>query len=82
MIPIIHARIHQKIKQHSQGNIVSYAFVKEWVSRMIIKKGGVPRVDIQPTIKDMEDLGLLKKLCRLKYQILPNQERRIRDPII
>lgn len=82
MIPIIHARIHQKIKAHAQGNIVSYAFVKEWVARVIIKKGGIPREDIQPTIKDLENLGLLKKVCRLKYQVLPNKKRKVRDPII
>lgn len=80
-IPIIHSRIHQKIEQHADGNIVDYAFVVEWIGRMIIRKGGIPRADIQPTIKDMCDMGLLKKICRLKYQIIKNPIK-IRDPII
>ena len=82
MIPIIHARIHQKIKEHALGNIVEYKYVKEWVARMIIKKGGIPREDILITINDMVKLGLLKKVCRLKYQIMPNETRKVRDPII
>ena len=82
MIPIIHARIHQKIEKHADGNIVEYAFVKEWVGRMIIKKGGIPREDIKTTINDLVNMGLLKKVCRLKYQVLKNTERKIREPLI
>jgi len=84
MIPIIHARIHQKIKQHSLGNVVEYKLVKEWVARIIIKKGGVPREDINATIQDLIDLGLLENLSKkkfTKFKILPNKERKVRDPI-
>jgi len=82
MIPIIHARIHDKIVKHADGNIVGYTYVKEWVARIIIKKGGIPREDIPETIKDMVNMGLLKRLCRLKYQINKNTERPVREPII
>jgi len=85
MIPIIHARIHQKIKQHALGNVVEYKLVKEWVARMIIKKGGLPREDINETIKDLVALGLLKNISKkkfTKFQIMPNETRKVRDPII
>jgi len=82
MIPIIHARIHEKIEKHSNGNIVGYTYVKEWVARMIIKKGGIPRADIQETIKDMVKMGLLKRICRFKYRINKNTERPVKEPII
>ena len=85
MIPIIHARIHHKIKQHALGNVVEYKYVKEWVARIIIKKGGIPREDIVTTIQDLVELGLLKNISRkkfTKFQIMPNEERKIRDPII
>jgi len=68
-IPIIHARIHDKILKHTRGNVVEYRIVKEWVSRIIIKKGGIPREDIQTTINDMVQMGLLSKVCRLKFKI-------------
>jgi len=81
MIPIIHARIHQRIIKHSQGNIVTYAFLKEWIARVVMTRSGIKKSDIVLTIEDMEKMGLLKKLCRLKYQILENNERNLRDDI-
>lgn len=82
MIPIIHARIHQKIEKHAQSNLVDYSYVKEWVARIVYKKGGIPREDINTTIDDMCKLGLLKKKCRLKYEILKNVERPVKEPLI
>lgn len=44
-------------------------------------RSGIKKSDIVLTIEDMEKMGLLKKLCRLKYQILENNERNLRDDI-
>lgn len=82
VIPIIHARILYKIKKHSKGIIVQHSFVREWVSRMIIKKGGIPREDIQSTIEDMCNLGLLKRLNKMNktYEIM-SCKRKVREPV-
>lgn len=82
MIPIIHARIHQRLIKHSQGNIVTYAFIKEWIARVVMTRSGIKKSDIPLTIDDMVEMGLLKKICRLKYQIMPNKDRNLREDII
>ena len=81
-IGIIHARIHYQIKKHSQERIVDYALVKEWVSRIIIRNGGIPREDIPKIIEEMCEIGFLKKKCRLKYEIMPNNKINVREPLI
>lgn len=82
MIPIIHARIHKIIEKHAEEEIVDYAFLKEWVGRMIRKGGWIPKDDIPETIDDLCKMGLLTKVCRLKYRILRNTERPVREPLI
>lgn len=76
--PIIHSRIHAKLEEKAWGNIVGYKFIKEWISRIIIKKGGLPRTDIHETILDMIDLSLLKRVSRIKFQILKNNDKRLK----
>jgi len=81
-IPIIHSRIHAKLEERAQGNILGYPFIKEWIGRIIIKNGGLPKSDIHITILDMIDLGLLKRISRLKFQILKNKDKRLKNKIL
>lgn len=81
MIPIIHARIHQKLIKHSKGNIVSHSFVKEWIARVVIKKGGIPRQDLQQTIKDLCEMKLLTRISRREYRIEKNTVLILREDI-
>lgn len=75
----IHERIYQQLKKHS-GKIVDYSVVKEWVLRVVYKKGGLPREDVPKIIDELVEDKKLKKICRLKYEILPS-EKNIREPI-
>lgn len=81
MIPIIHAQIHYHIKKHSTNKIVDENYVVEWISRIVYKKGGIPKDSIKKTVQDMCAMGLLKKKCRLKYEIVENRERPYREPL-
>jgi len=82
-VPVIHARIHSKIQEKVRGNIIEYRLLKEWIARVLIKKGGIQKSDIQPTIQDMINLNLLRRESRLKFQILFNKDKkRLKEPFI
>lgn len=82
VIPIVHSRIHAKLEEKANGNIIGYGFIVEWISRMIIKNGGLPRCDVHTTIQDLVNLGLLKKVSRLKFQLLKNNDKRLKPQVI
>jgi len=79
-IPIIHSRIHAKLEEKANGNIVDYSFLTEWIARTI--NGHIPRCDVHITIQDLIDLGLIKKVSRLKFQLLKNNDRRLKPDIL
>jgi hypothetical protein len=81
-IPIIHARIHKKIKEKSNGNIIQYGKLKEIVGRTIVKKGGIPRSDIHSTIIDLINLNLLLRLKQRTFQIISYSDKRLKEDII
>lgn len=82
MIPIVHARIHARLEERARGNILGYGFIVECISRMLNFKGGLPKCDIHTTVQDMVALGLLKKVSRLKFQLLKNKDKRLKPQAI
>ena len=70
------------LREKAMGNIVSYSFIREWISHW--NKGGIkfPKSDIPHTIKDLVDLGLIKKVSRLKFQLLTNKDKRLKPDIL
>ena len=90
-IPIVYAYIYMRIKEDAKGNIIDYRTLKEKISRLIIcstgelggNRKGIPKNYLPDIIQDMIDLALIKKICRLRFQLLNvNYKQRLRQSII
>jgi len=90
-IPVVYAYLYMKIKEDTKGNIIDYGFLKQKVSRVLLcsigelggNRKGIPKNYLPDIIQDMIDFALIKKICRLKYQLNNiNYKRRLRQPII
>jgi len=79
VISIIHSRIHARLTEKTRGNILTYGFIVECISRMLNFKGGLPKCDIYIIITELVELNLLKKINRRKFQLLKNQDKRLRS---
>ncbi len=81
-VPIIHARIHKRLKEKvSTGNMLEYLQIKECIIRFAYKKNNGHHSDIAETINDLQQLNLIKKVKRLKYQLLYYNDSRLRGDI-
>jgi len=72
------------LEEKAMGNIVDYSFLREWIGRMIQPNGGIkfPKNDVHITIQDLVSLGLIKKVSRLKFQLLKNKDKRLKPDIL
>jgi len=69
----LYSYLHYKIKSNCNTSIIPKAYLRELISRVITRKGGLPSYMIKYVIQDMEQLGLLKFICdRTGYTILEN----------
>lgn len=75
-IPILYIYFLIKINDKSQTNIITKRLFKEIISRILCKKGGVPRFMIKHIIDDMVKLKLAEKINNTSYKILKNKEER------
>lgn len=59
--------------------IIDIHSLKEIIGRLIIRKGGIPKVMIKYIIEDLIKLGLLERLNFMNYKIIEsNCDREIR----
>jgi len=78
-IPIVYAFIYKKLKERNRGNIVRTSFLKGVVCYIIDNRHGIPKSYCYDIIKDMEDLGLIKRINHKNYQILRSDcEKRLK----
>lgn len=78
-VPTLYIYFLIKINDKSKTNIITRRLLKEIISRILCKRGGVPKFMIKHVIDDMVKLGLVEKINNTSYKILKsNEEKKLR----
>jgi predicted transcriptional regulator len=59
-----------KLKENTKTKIVDGKYLKEHVSRVIVRNGGIPKFMVKYIIDDLIKLGLVKRLKFNEYELL------------
>lgn len=70
-IPIVYVYIYSKIKKLRRIYICK-SNLYELINRIIIKKGGFPRLLTKYIIEDLENFNLLERVNYKEYKIMDN----------
>ena len=80
---IIYIWIYDKLKEKNRHLIVRTDILKQIISRALICNGGsggsrkgIPKCYIYDIIKDMQEMGLIKRINHTKYEILKNNYKK------
>jgi DNA-binding IclR family transcriptional regulator len=78
--PFLYIFLLIKLKKKTKTKIVSKKFLSEQISRILIRKGGLPKFTIKYLIQDLVDLELLEKLNKTGTYMLKDhkQENKIK----
>lgn len=64
--PIVHLYVYSKILDNCTELIIEKKLIQEWIRRII----RIPNIDREIFLKEMCQIGLVKKLARDTYEIL------------
>jgi len=76
--PILYLFLIIRIKKKSKQKIVTKTFLKEEISRVLVRKGGLPRYMVKYIIEDLVSLDLIGKEKRNELYFLKDNPDEIK----
>lgn len=68
-IPIIYSYIYYRLKKDRKIFYIEKKKLKEVIARILVRKGGLPKILIKYIIKDLVNLNLLEEINNHSYKI-------------
>ena len=72
-----------KIKENTKSKVVDTKYLKEEISRIVVRKGGFPSRMVKYLINDLVKLGLIERKNKVNLYILneTNTEKKVKNLI-
>ena len=72
-----------KLKENTKSKVVDTKYLKEEISRIVVRKGGFPSRMVKYLINDLVKLGLITRKNRVNLYILneSNAEKKVKNLI-
>jgi hypothetical protein len=72
-----------KLKENTKSKVVDTKYLKEEISRIVVRKGGFPKRMVKYLINDLVKLGLITRKNKVNLYILneSNAEKKVKNLI-